>query len=508
MYVCATEMPDGDATTKLSLSFATFEQTHRTAVVHIYINSMAIIGRMRGAKMAWCISVAILLSLFLAIQPTQTITSAYDDPPMFVSTRYVAENDRDGKQSQEVRPTEATPVLYVDGLYGPTLTLTESEQRIVARRQQHRAVPSECPQKYLFVNTHTYGRHHNQLQEMMHLAAWAQRLGRTAVLGWFRFSRRWVPAQEFYNFTRIMESYCVITPEEMVQRIGRAERSSLTPTVACLGQKFDDTPLKRLLKGPAKMKCRLDPSIPSHYNTRNGMRITQEYFNSHVTKAQETLLVLSGELAFFLRPGLAEMAALFGLLEPANHVRDVVTAFKRKNFGSAEIPPYFGIHLRRREQECLKEITESREDGGELLKAMDDDAWRIVSTQCAITVDHVKALMASLRLLMDHQPMFLGSDHQDMKLEKALVDRGAVMFGDDGGLLGLSVDFFMLGEGMYFTGNQLSSITQNVCYRRLGRGRGCNGFIPSFSYYHSRNVETHKSYIRSFGVDTQQQGDS
>ncbi|CUG87097.1 Hypothetical protein, putative [Bodo saltans] len=234
--------------------------------------------------------------------------------------------------------------------------------------------------------------------------------------------------------------------------------------------------------------------------------------------AQDTLVVLSGELAFFLRPGLAEMAALFGLLEPANHVRDAVNIFKRAQFGTEAIPPYFGIHLRRREQECLKEIGESREDGGELLKPMDDDArgwgravethgraWRIVSTQCAITVDHVKALMSSLRLLMDHQLMFLGSDHQDMKLEKALVDRGAVMFGDDGGLLGLSVDYFMLGEGKYFTGNQLSSITQNVCYRRLGRGQGCNGFIPSFSYYHSRNVETHKSFIRTFGVDTQQQ---
>lgn len=467
---------------------------------------------MRGVKMVLIISGALLIMLFLSIQPAQT--SLVDDVAVITAVdqyHHEEEKHQARKQIKHVlvperldgdSPTAPPAVMYAEGPYGPTLTLAEPDRRIVARRQRKRGA-TRCPAKYIFVNTHTYGRHHNQLQEMMNLAAWADRLGRTAVLGWFRYARRWVPAEEWYNFSVIMESYCVITPDEMIQRIGRDSSPSSPPTSACLGQKFDDTPLKKMLRGPAKMKCRLDPSVPAHYNTRNGMRITREYFVSHISKAQETLLVLSGELAFFLRPGLVELAALFGLLEPVHNVRGIVQEFQRKNFG-AGTPTYFGIHLRRREQECLKEIHESREDGGAgLLRDMTDEHWRIVSTQCAITVDHVKALMSSLRLLIDHQPMFLGSDHQDMKLEKALMERGAVMYtsSDANGLLALSVDYFMLSEGMYFTGNQLSSITQNVCYRRLGRGLGCHGFIPAFTRYHSRNVETEKTTIRSFGVE-------
>jgi hypothetical protein len=468
--------------------------------------------RRRGPRLILFISVATILLLFVAIQPTDDHHAIATAVEQYAQERVGGRGDEGGdalspanikRETADVATLGATrsdaqqSLLYAEGPYGPTLQLSAAEQRVVQRR--HGRNVRACPDKYLFVNTHTYGRHHNQLQEMMHLIAWAERLGRTAVLGWFRFSHRWVPTGELYNVTRIKASYCVVTPEEMIQRIGSRNEA---PSAACLGQKMDDTPLKKLLKGNARMKCRLDPSVPAHYNTRQGMRITREYVATHVSKAQETLLVLSGQLAFFLRPGLAESAALFGLLEPAGNIRTIMAAFQRKYFGGNEAPPnYFGIHLRRREEECLKEIHESKEDGSQtLLKDMGDVEWRIVSTQCAITVPHVKALMSSLRLLIDHQPMFLGSDHQDMKVEKALVDHGAVMFSDASGLIALAVDYFMLSEGKYFTGNQLSSITQNVCYRRLGRGLGCHGFIPSFTRYHSRNVETDKSFIRSFGV--------
>ncbi|CUG87096.1 Hypothetical protein, putative [Bodo saltans] len=140
-----------------------------------------------GTKLTLCISVALLDSLFFAIQPGQV--TAPDEEHIREVIHHETQNFVQAPSGDS--PTAAAPVLYVDGLYGPTLTLTESEQRIVAKRQQNRVTPAKCPHKYLFVNTHTYGRHHNQLQEMMHLAAWAQRLGRTAVLGWFRFSRRW-----------------------------------------------------------------------------------------------------------------------------------------------------------------------------------------------------------------------------------------------------------------------------------------------------------------------------
>jgi hypothetical protein len=136
----------------------------------------------------------------------------------------------------------------------------------------------------------------------------------------------------------------------------------------------------------------------------------------------------------------------------------------------------------------MKELAESRADGGAWLADVRPSDWEVVSTQCAITVDHVHSLMASLRLSIDHQLMFVASDHQNLALEKALQLKGAVMQEKGDGLRALTVDFFLLQEAEYFTGNQLSSVTQNVCFMRLGRGRGCHGFIPSFSRYHSRPV--------------------
>lgn len=374
------------------------------------------------------------------------------------------------------------------------LTLTSAEQTIVSSRQSVVVTSSNCPDRFLFVNTHTYGRHHNQLQEMMNLAVWAKKLGRTAVLGWFRYNHAWTFATEYYNFSRIMQSYCLITPQQMMEKI--AKNASLSArqkhTASCFGQKLEDTPLKRYVRGA--FKCTMAPNVPAHYNTREGLRVTREFFE-RIKKVDEPLLVVSGQLGFFLRGGIAEFAAIFGLLEPSESIRATVQAVQ----AAKKLPPstYFGIHLRQRENECMKEVVQSREDGGSsYLASMSTDDWRVVERQCQLTIEHIKDIMTSLDLIMDHQPMFLGSDHQNVKLEKALVAAGAVMYEEhDSGLKALAVDFFLLSGGRYFTGNQLSSVTQNICFRRLGRGQECNGFIPVYSRYHARNVETDGSYI-------------
>ena len=353
---------------------------------------------------------------------------------------------------------------------------------------------AECPTKYVFVNTHTFGRHHNQLQEFLNIAVWAKRFGRTAILGWFRHNHKWMDPSELYDLSDIMQHYCLITPAEFQKRNGGAKVDAI-----CFGQGIADTPLKRY----GKIKCSMSKDVGAHYNVRHGMNIT-EGFLPKLLEAKETMMVLSGEIGFFLRCGLESYAAIYSLLQPAKEIADEVEAFLRRalwddSHGGPK--PYFGLHLRQREKDCLKEVYESFEDGVMDLASVNADERTVIKTQCAMTVAHVAALQQSLGFVPKGNTldgaMFLASDHENMVLENSLVAAGAIMYKGGkfhtkelGGMKGLAVDFFVLTRGKYFTGNQLSSVSQNVCYIRLGRGEACHGFVPSFSEYHARSLDS------------------
>lgn len=477
-------------------------RTRTTRAVLLGFVALALIG-----GFYYSVQSSSLLESVLDAAAEENLRMRHDDDPTRVKDTEAAGSEdrgRDGSEARKHLGSEEAPLrqVYAEGLFAPTLHLTKAEDAVVRQRQAHRA--AGCPNRFIFVNTHTYGRHHNQLQEMLNLAMWSRSLGRTAVLGWFRFDHKWTFASDLYNFTRIMESYCLITPQQMVARV-KADKdlSAQKNFAACFGQGVHGTPMKKAAAG--LFRCRPDPTVPAHYNTRMGMNTTRSYFAERVMKAAEALVVVSGQIGFFMRAGLAENAAIYGLLEPSEHIRALVDTFKVATFGKRALSEYFGIHLRQREKECMKEVVESREDGGSHLAHMTDDDWKIIATQCSMTVAHLQSLMSSLNLLIDHQPMFLGSDHQNMVLEKALVDLGASMFTTEQSLTALAVDYFLMSEGRYFTGNQLSSITQNICYRRLGKGKGCEGFVPPFARYHSRNVETGLSWIQE-GLEEEARG--
>lgn len=387
--------------------------------------------------------------------------------------------------------------------HGQTVVLQQTP--LDAARLRKRRPP--CPDRYIFVNTHTFGRHHNQLQEMINLVAWAERLNRTAVLGWFRHNHRWLPPSELYNFSEIQKHFCLVTPEQFGAAIsagGGGRRAKLS--AVCFGQGVADTPLKRF-----GVSCRMVSGVPANYNVRRGARLTRQYFDMVVESADARLVVVSGEIAFFLRPGLAAVSAVLALLEPANEIAAEVDAFIARrlsptaaaaNVSSRAQPlPYFALHLRQREAECMREVTDSFEDGKDLLGTLAGDERRVIEAQCAITLPYVRSLQASLGFRVSAEtPMFLASDHENMVLERALLKEGAVPYEggrfhtkEFGGLPGLTVDFFVMVRAAYFTGNQLSSVSQNVCFVRLGRGKACHGIIPAFMAHHTRPVDSFPS---------------
>jgi hypothetical protein len=83
--------------------------------------------------------------------------------------------------------------------------------------------------------------------------------------------------------------------------------------------------------------------------------------------------------------------------------------------------------------------------------------------------------------------MVLASDGQNPVFDKSLTSSlGALRTAPIPGLLGLALDYFILTQSNLFTGNQLSSVSQNVFLHRLGNGLPCNGVVPQYLLYHAR----------------------
>lgn len=356
--------------------------------------------------------------------------------------------------------------------------------------------PSSCPNRYLFVNTHTFGRHHNQIQEFMNIVAWAKTLNRTAVIGYFRHSHKWIDPNELYDFSGIYASYCAIPATAFGEEWRRLADAK---TAVCLGQGTMDTPLKRYVR-----KCHMVPGIPAYYDARYGATTTLTFASLLWEKKElrdATFVGLGGEIAFFLRPGLVEMAALVSRIRPTKIIADEILAFQKKQSLISSLSSedrdgvergYFGIHLRQREKECMKEVMNSFADGAARLQSLSSEQKSAIETQCALTVTYVEKVMATTKAKKETK-LFLASDHENRVLEENLVTRGAVMYTsgkfhtkEHDGLQGLAVDFFMLQESQFFTGNQLSSISQNCCYARLAKGLECHGFVVPFALYHSQ----------------------
>ena len=392
-----------------------------------------------------------------------------------------------------------------------------------------------------------FGRHHNQLQGMLNIAMWARTLNRTAVLGMFLLDASWHDPSLFYNFTRIMQQYCLVNAATFATQWQSSTRRNRDHSSYCVGETgVEYTPTAQVVT------CIMYTRIPGFYDVRRGVQLTEGVVHRLLTDPplrDAPFIGLDGEMAFFMRAGLVEHAAIFGLLDPADVILDRVRAmfmspdgavlqkpspFTRRRGGPPadangtstrlrELGSYFAVHLRRREGGCGHEMTVSFTDGLSLdgyfenVCAVDR---RIIRRQCQLTADGVLDLLRYLQgqpssyerndteaetaprrgismISLGDMPLFVASDRQNAAVDEALRKQGAVFApvaaGAGGGsevLADLSLDYFLLSheEAAYFTGNQLSSVSQNVCYRRLGRGQACHGFHREFAEYHARNV--------------------
>ena len=425
-----------------------------------------------------------------------------------------------------------------------------------------------CPlDRFLTVNTHTWGRHHNQLQEIANTVAWADALNRTAIISYFRFKSQWHSTDNFYDFSEIRRRYCVVTHREADAILKLRERHSGAPrlTSRCLGQGMKGTRFRHM---PNVVRCPSKLDLPAHYNSRHSVRISRGLISNYVIPNKDGFLVISGQITFYMRPGLWDMARLLRHLRPSPEVAALVDQQLLGNFfkkeaataasdgtsvasrlsalqvnseavakaslgspsrlhpGAASLQtfpvyPYFSVHSRSREVDCLLEMSYDEGDNGGYLAAMgsaggpvptgggeafapepndegwdpkapvptgSSDRWGAARKQCRIGTDLVDAVVAETAP-QNGTRLFLASDGQNLPFEEAMSARGALRAGAVGGgeLTAMAVDFFLMAAGLHFTGNQLSSVSQNVCLMRLGNGLTCDGWFPVWTLYHTRN---------------------
>ncbi|ORC80832.1 uncharacterized protein TM35_001421000, partial [Trypanosoma theileri] len=393
----------------------------------------------------------------------------------------------------------AAVMMYAFNGTHDTLTLTEQEMQYVYHVHKKevsfeskatKAMVS-CPNRYIFVNTHTYGRHHNQLQEFMNIIMWAALLNRTAVLGWFRIGKKWMDPAELYDFSTVAQRYCVVTTDVMHQQLNRTGLLG-GGSYACYGQCVRDTPLRHLSRHLRLLKQ--SPRLPPYFSWMDHESVMRRVVPL-IRAAHADLVVLGGAYAFFLRRGLVHHAAIYALLRPSLRVQQRVDAFLRHSFTTRS--RFFAVHVRHRELMCNKEMdvhlpalrryTEMRPEEEQQLRA-----------QCNISIPYLAALHASLGLQLFAFPLFVAHDSQDLYTVQLLAAHGARLYDKEHyaqfedcaeGLCALAVDYFLLTKGEYFSGNALSSVSQNVCFARLGRGMACHGMGPALIRMLSRDAQ-------------------
>lgn len=190
--------------------------------------------------------------------------------------------------------------------------------------------------------------------------------------------------------------------------------------------------------------------------------------------------------------------------------------------------PLISLHVRYRDGECPRElsneevIAQRNPDMKFLFTSVSSPTnpnesirgWDFVRMQCPSTPYLVDALLTTLPATEREYPpsILMFSDRQaeplpaDYKISrriwqlqygadldqpirgfetgcrKAGLEQACTFPGDHWGLMnGLAIDFFTMARSRFFMGNQLSSVSQNVCFIRLGNGLSCDGLIPILS---------------------------
>ena len=350
------------------------------------------------------------------------------------------------------------------------LKVVKNDTNITNKIKDDDLIIKTCPEKYLFTNTHTWGRHHNQLQSFLFSIVASKLMQRTFILGHFRHNHAWIESTLAYSWEEISKEYCVKLPSDT----GITLRSS---DIECFGQDLKETPFGK----SRKLKCKkFNENAPRHFNRFIFQDVVPTAFK-HAFKSNSKLVVLSGQIAFYLRPGLRLLKPVFSLLRPSPDVQREVSRMVNNVFGGKK---FISVHVRAREGQCQEEIALDYSNPSTRMYNVSREVISTLASQCGIT----PAVLQEFRLKYKIESAFFASDHQNPSLDKSFLSVDAIPYkgsfhtNEIGGLCGLAVDYFILRSSHVFIGNTISSISQDVCYARLSSmpfSHACAGWDES-----------------------------
>eukprot|EP01060_Flectonema_neradi_P011334 TRINITY_DN18424_c0_g1_i1.p1 TRINITY_DN18424_c0_g1~~TRINITY_DN18424_c0_g1_i1.p1 ORF type:complete len:430 (+),score=55.84 TRINITY_DN18424_c0_g1_i1:97-1386(+) len=360
------------------------------------------------------------------------------------------------KVIEEERKREPSPQTTITNTSAPKEHTTVADSTTV-----------QCPDKYLFVNTRTWGRHHNQLQSFLFGIVASKLLNRTFILGHFRHNHGWLETTDTYDWTNIQHSYCVKHPTD--KSISLQSRD-----MECFGQDVRDTPFGK----HRKLKCKnFNSQTPKHFTRFVFQEVVPKVFKE-LWASTSKLVVLSGQVAFYLRPGLRLLKPVFAKLQPSADVGGEVSRYVQTVFEGRQ---FIALHVRAREGQCQEEITADYTTPSTKMYNVTKEIVDTLAGQCGITPEVLKRFRTESGI----KPAFFASDHQNPSLDQAFVAASAIPYkgrfhtNELGGLKGLAVDYFILRSSSLFIGNTISSVSQDVCYARLSSmpfSRACAGW--------------------------------
>lgn len=306
----------------------------------------------------------------------------------------------------------------------------------------------KCPGRYLWVGN-TFGRHFNQLSNLLIGLALARHFGRTLVVPDFvEQGGVRIGPESYYNLTRISEAVCFVREADVSLDVA-------TGNTGCVTMRG----IAAVPRHPTGYKVVCDTNVFVKFK-KNASLVLKAIHELQVSALVVVPLVLYLQDHF-----LQELVCLWKQLQPSGEVASIVST-ARSELSLSSV--YLGVHLRSLEGSCRDRVRS-------LVK--DSHVAASVVEQCELSADYISHYRTG------DEPMYLAHDGQQPQKVQELSKRYQVRQWSDfkavtGSHLSVFVDFWLLCQAKEFIGNQLSTLSINVCLCRRSRGLSCTNFDP------------------------------
>jgi hypothetical protein len=390
---------------------------------------------------------------------------------------------------------------------GYPATQTEEESLNEARYQRcfHQA------DRFFFFGNN-WGRHFNHVTSVVAALVLAQAANRTLVMPVFNVGARAFTMADLYNVTSLFDvrssPYCVLAEHEFFAleesrwriRQGGAVAGGVTVAAACISMRG----IKMHPQRPQAFRIVCDNEVFIKY--KKNLTLFYDTVVRNQASPAYTARFLTVPLVIYYAEALSKelTACPWQFIQPHGVVRQAVAVFQ-------SLGDTVGVHMRSLEGSCADRVASfAREQRIQLER------------QCHLTVAYLKEIASSGGLKLESATVIVADDGQNVGAVRGLLKlvprgvrpqdlldasapvspfryrqffselrRGALegygfqfpftmnsrQYASVESFLVVQVDFWLLALSSVFVGNQMSTLSQNVCRWRTANGKRCDNFV-------------------------------